>query len=138
MIRQATALDVPRLVKICHDYHPQSHWAPVDFDVEKASSRFAEWIDNDNVLVLIGDDSLLVGCATPPWFSEEIIGQELLFYAADKSGTALRESFEAWAGDRGAVINLMGAQEPGPIDVMARWYRQAGYRPFGRAFVKDM
>jgi hypothetical protein len=138
MIRQATALDAPRLVAICHDYHPSSHWAGVAFDLPKALRMFEAWIEADNVAVLMGENSLLVGCATAPWFSEEIIGQELLFYAADKSGTALREAFEAWVKDQDAVINLMGAQEPGPIDLMARWYRQAGYRPFGRAFVKDM
>lgn len=138
MIRQAKATDVPRLVEICRAYHPRSHWAPVSFNVEKATSRFTDWIDNENVLVLIGDNSLLVGCATEPWFSDDTITQELLFYAADKAGIALRDTFEAWARGQDTVLNLMSAQEPGPAEVMTRWYRRAGYRPFGRSFAKEL
>jgi hypothetical protein len=136
LIREATASDLLALVSMCKDHHPASHWAPIPFDPSKALKAFESWLESDSATVLIGPGSFIVLGLLEPFFSHETIATEVMFYAPDGHGTALREAAIAWAKEHGATALLMGGEEPHRIEAKARWYRQGGFAPFSRTFMK--
>lgn len=136
MIREAEASDLLALVSMCRDHHPASHWAPIPFDPSKVLEAFAGWLESDRATVLIGPGSFVVLGLLEPFFSHETIATEVMFYAPDGHGTALRDAAVEWAKAQGAVALLMGGEEPNRIEAKVRWYRQGGFSPFSRTFMK--
>lgn len=117
-------------------FHARSHWADmVAFDHDHATRQFRAIIKSDmGAIFLAPGGGLLMMVACPLHFSPEIVAQELSF--CGPHGNALREAGEEWARQIGARIVLMGAEEATQTDVVSRWYRFGGYKPFGRSFVR--
>lgn len=137
MLRPATEADIPALVALSEAHHPASHWSFLSFDPDKTAESFTAWIESDAATVLVGSGSFIVLLDTEPFFSTDTLAIEVMMYAPSGGGNALREAAKAWAADR-AVPLMMSAEEPDRIEAKARWYRQDGFTPFSRNYIRRL
>lgn len=134
MIRKADASDLARIVEMGVQFHAYSPYREFPFDADDFGEFAGRLIESG--VILLSDDGMLGGVLHPLFFnSTAIMGCELLWWAG-KTGRQLREAFEVWAREQGAVgvmfSGLSDEREPTIRKVFAR----AGYQPGELAFFK--
>jgi hypothetical protein len=134
VIRQATADDLARVVELGEAFHAACPYREFAFDAAAFGEFALRLIDGG--VILLSDDGMLGGLLNPLYFNPAAVMGCELFWWAGKTGRQLREAFEEWAKDNGAVgvmfSGLSDEREPTIRKVFAR----AGYQPGELAFFK--
>jgi hypothetical protein len=135
VIRRASADDLPRLVQLGARFHAEPRWpSPIVFSPDDFAETCKRLLEVG--VIFLSENGLLGLIVQPSLYNYDApVCAELFFWAPDGRGDELRRAAEAWAKDR-AVMLVMSAHEPGPVERIARWYRRKGYVPIGRQFAK--
>ncbi len=134
MIRQATVDDLELIGDLGAQFLAASPYADVPLDIVAFSDFAGRMIEHG--VILLSDDGMLGGVLNPLYFNPSVVFAAELFWWAPKEGRALREAFEAWAREHGA----MGVQFSGISNERAatvtKLFQRAGYEPVELAFLK--
>lgn len=131
MIRPATYADIPRLIEMGRRFHLAAYAdLPVGYDTPAVTQMLLRMIDGDDAAVFVSERGMIGGVLTPFYMDPASkSATELFWWAEDGSGVALRERFEAWARDAGAVVTAMSAFEHMRGPAIRRVLAKQGYRP---------
>jgi hypothetical protein len=143
-IRAATVSDVPQLIALGEEF------ARVSFPIHRMTvspDRIAQFtheqiLNPDCIkLVLVEEDvvfGLLVALVTKPFFSDDIVLQELVWYVKERhrGGLLLLVELEKEARARGVSKMVMG-YKPGFVD-MKKIYDRQGFNDFEIQCLKEL
>lgn len=128
MIKQATAADLPHILRVGKRFYESSVWAGV---VEYDPSHFASFalgMMQGGGVIFISKDGFCGGMLAPVYFSSKTkIASEMFWHTDDGEGAALHAAFEAWASQQGADIVHMTGQINAREKGIRRLYRSRGY-----------
>jgi GNAT superfamily N-acetyltransferase len=134
LIRLATHDDLPRIVELGAQFLSYSPYRDIPLDPD----AFAEFAGRliDGGAIFLSEDGFIGGLLNPLYFNPAIVYAVELFWWAGKTGTQLREAFEAWARDQGA----QGVQFTGLANereaTIRKVYERAGFRAVEVGFIK--
>lgn len=134
MIRAASLDDLPRVVGLGAKFHAYSPHRVFPYDAD-AFGAFAEKLIEAGG-VFLSDEGFCGGMLTPLYFSPETLIAAELFWFAPSEGKALREAFERWARDAGAVAVQFSAIADDHEKAVNRLYQRAGYERAEIAYLK--
>lgn len=140
MIRPARLAEVPAIVALAETFYARA-CVPIPFDAASFTETVTDWIDAENMAVLVSDD--LKGCIIMAVSRCVVnhgvmIGQELFLLSEGGAGQKLLKAGEEWAAGQGATFGFLTCPENEKIDAMTRVYRRAGYAPTERYFVRAL
>lgn len=136
MVRRATAADVDECLRLGLQFHAYSPWAMFPADPEGLRAFLASLIEGG--AVFLSEGGMIGGVLTPLYFNPSLTIAAELFWWAPKDGDALRQAFEAWAVESGAVgINFTGLADA-RAPAITRVYRRAGYAPVETSYFKKV
>ena len=125
---------MPQIVELGAEFHAYSPYREFAFDREASAAFIGRLIEHG--AVFLSDRGVIGGVLNPLYFNPSILMAAELFWWAHKGGTALREAFEQWARDEGA----MGVQFSGLADereaTIRKVFARAGYAPTELGFCK--
>ncbi len=137
VIREATAADVPELVRLGAEMHAESpaySWLP--FDDVLALANGHRWVMSDEHLVLTADDDgdlfgVLVGHLGRFFFSRRLIASDIVLYVrAERRGglaaSRMVKRFRDWATERGAAEMCIGVSAGIDSERIGRWLEAMG------------
>lgn len=134
MIREATADDIARVVELGAQFHAYGPYRDIPFD-EAGLGAFVGGLIEHGV-VFLSDDGMLGGVLSPLYFNPSAVMGAELFWWAGKSGRQLREAFEVWARERGALgVQFSGLCDE-RSDTIRKVFARAGYTAAETAFFK--
>ena len=143
IVRRAELKDVPRLIELGERFALDSQKAHGLSISCKKIGEFADLsVTSKDCLVLVLEDKeiigLIVGLLTVPFFSDDIIMQEFVWYVENggRAGLMLLKGMEKMAKAMGAVKLIVGSK-PDYVD-MSGIYVKMGYRSLEDQFVKDL
>lgn len=148
-VRFATLDDVERLVTMGWKFHQESRH-PTPYDVKTAAETLTKLIESDSgcLLVCAAGPGQVIGAvgglAFPMFFNaEELTAQELFWWVMPGKrgvgiGKALLHAFQDWAREVGARTCTMVAYETTTIDPIVAMYREHGYHPLERHFLRTL
>lgn len=134
MIRPATLEDLPEVLRLAAEFHAFSPYRDYPFDAD-AFAGFAGRLIEGGVIFL-SEDGMIGGLLNPLYFNPAVVMAAELFWFARKEGRQLREAFEGWARERGAVGVQASSLCDGQADKIRRNYERAGYAPMETAYLK--
>lgn len=134
MIRTATAGDIPEVTRLAAEFHAYSPYRDYPFDPDAFSAFAGRLIEGG--IIFLSDDGFIAGLLNPLFFNPSVVmGAELMWFAR-KEGRALREAFEAWAREQGAVGVQFSGLADDQAEAIRRNYERAGYQPVETAYLK--
>ena len=143
IVRRAELKDVPLLIELGERFALDSQKAHGLSISCKKIGEFADLsVTSKDYLVLVLEDKeiigLIVGLLTVPFFSDDIIMQEFVWYVENggRAGLMLLKGMEKMAKAMGAVKLIVGSK-PDYVD-MSGIYVKMGYRSLENQFVKDL
>lgn len=143
IVRRAELKDVPRLIELGEKFALDSQKAHGLSISRKKIGEFADLsVTAKNYLVLVLEDEviigLIVGILTVPFFSDDVVMQEFVWYVenGERAGLLLLKGMEKMAKAMGAVKFIAGCK-PDYVD-MSGIYLKMGYRSLENQFVKDL
>lgn len=136
MIWEAEREDLDRIVLMGREFHAMSPYRDLGFDPEGFEDFCGRLIDHEDGVIFISDDGFVAGLLNRSFFNPRaVLGAELMWWAGT-TGRQLREAFEQWSRDRGAV----GCQFSGLANereaTIRKVFARAGYVPAEQAFLK--
>lgn len=136
MIREATRDDLPRIVEMGAQFHAHSPYAALGFDPEGFANFCAKLIEAEAGVILLSEDGMLGGLMNPAFFNPSaLMGGELMWWAGS-TGKQLREAFETWAAERGALgVQFSGLANEREATIR-KVFARAGYVATEVAFLK--
>lgn len=149
-VRTATLDDLDAYVTLAADFHNASPMRGIaEFDPVGLRAFIASLLENTDALVLVaeieGQIVGITGCLLYPlYFSPSFhVVQELWWWLTPQArghgiGKKLYESIESWARNKNAKAVFMIALEDERSEIMQTIYRQAGFRPLERTFIKEL
>lgn len=135
MIRKATRDDIPEILRLGAEFLAYSphNVHPLDPD---AFADFAGKLIDGAGAIFLSEDGFIGGLVTGAYFNPAVLFGAELFWWARKEGRQLREAFEAWAKENGAVeLHFTGLLDE-RSDTITKVFRRAGYQPLELGFVK--
>jgi len=138
MIREANYFDIPKIVRLAEEFAEESKVREVvGFDKEAIKTLATNLINDDNGIVLVGQDSLLAGIVSPHPFNPEVkVFIEFMWRAKDKEGLALLKEAEKLAKEKGAKLSTMMGLSSMPD--ITKLYNRLGYVQTETTFVKEL
>lgn len=136
MIRPATVDDLPRLLEIGERFWSVSPWAAMGLERDDVAicAQLERSIEQGGCFV--GEVGVIFGFLAPIWASPaNMIAVELAWWGPGE-GRQLREAFEAWAQERGAVGVQMSTLGAAWDDDTAASLRAAGYHKAEQGWFK--
>jgi len=142
-IRKAILSDVPRLIELGERFALDSQKAHGLSISRKKIGEFADFsVTAENYLVLVLEDreviGMIVGALAYPFFSEDLVMQEYVWYVegGGRAGLWLLKGMEKMAKAMGASKLIVGSK-PDYVD-MSGLYTKMGYRALENQFVKEL
>lgn len=136
MIRQATVDDLPRLLEMAETFWSISPWAKMGLERDDVAicAQLERAIEQGGCFV--GRVGGIFGFLAPIWASPgNMIAVELAWWGPGE-GRQLREAFEGWARERGAVGVQMSTLGAAWDDDTAAGLRAAGYHKAEQGWFK--
>lgn len=136
MIRRATLDDLEITVSFAEAFHAESvhAWIPVDHEALTAWMRGLI----TGGAVFLSDHGIIGGVILPLYFNPAVKIAAELFWWAPQEGRALREAYETWAKEEGAVISQFSGQRNERAETVEKLFRRAGYEPVETGFMKRL
>ena len=143
IVRRAELKDVPRLIELGEKFaldSQKAHGLSISrkkigefADLSVTAKNYLVWVLEDEVII-----GLIVGILTVPFFSDDVVMQEFVWYVENggRAGLLLLKGMEKMAKAMGAVKLLVGSK-PDYVD-MSGIYLKMGYRSLENQFVKDL
>lgn len=128
-IRPATAADILRIVDQTEALREKIK-GPIPVDRPYTAAFLSRLMAHPDGLVLVSDGGFIAASLQPTPINPALVGMEHGWYATDRTGSALREAYEKWAGDRRAIYTKLSTGMDGP-DLNLH-----GYRPAEIAWIK--
>ena len=127
---------IPLALEFAQSFHAYSPWSEVPFDAAACALGLARLDSTGHLDVREG--GMIGGMIVPCLFNPAIkMAAELFWWSEDASlGRALREGFEAWARDQGALYVMCSALADEHEPAVRRLYGRAGYEAAEIAFRK--
>lgn len=113
MIRPATAADILRIVDQTEALREKIN-GPITVDRPYTAAFLSRLIAHPDGLVLVSDGGFIAASLHPTPISPALVAGEHGWYATDGAGRALREAYEKWADDRGAILKKLSTGMNGP------------------------
>lgn len=125
------------LLKFARAFHALSPYAALPFDPNACMRMFSHLEESEDGVLITTPDGFCGGLIMPLWFSPQTrVATELFWFTRGHDGAWLRETFEAWAREKGCNVSAFSAlaneREPGLRRIMAR----AGYHASEVSFQK--
>lgn len=132
VIREATEDDLGYIVDLVERFHEQSLWKGlVPFDRESFRHTAGGLLARDDALILLSEGGIVALSKCPLYFNHgETITAELLFWAPDGQGDALRKAAEEWA------CGLVAIHAHGADGRVGNWLMRKGYAPIEAIYLK--
>lgn len=145
IVREIKAADVDALLEIGREMHAESVYSLLKYDKEAVQLLMYELLQNDNSIGFMAIDGLgtlafFIGSIASPWFSSDIVAEDLLLYvpkkfrgsvAAYEAAREVIRVFEQWARNRGAKMVTLGISTEINADKVARFYSKLDYPQVG-------
>lgn len=139
MIREATPVDVPRLVAMGREFlHTTAYAALIADNPDQMSALASSLIDADRGVVLVADHGgeltgMIGVLVTAHHLSAEPVAMEAFWWASTPGdGVRLRRDAESWAQAHGAVAMQMVA----PSEAVGAMLERAGYALIERGYMR--
>jgi hypothetical protein len=88
--------------------------------------------------VFLSDDGMCGGILNPAYFNPAYVVAVEFFWWAPNGGAGLREAFERWAREAGAVAVQFSGLANNRLAAVSRVYRRGGYEPVEMSFIKRL
>ena len=145
-IRDATVHDLDRLIEIGLEMQSESSYRYLTYDPDRVRSFLSGLIGTQYVRVYEKDGrvvAVMVGVATPAWFSEDMMATDLALFVDKKhrgSMTAIRliRDFLRWAKDRGVKQIRPGVSTGAVGSAGSRLYEAMGFEAVGTTYVLNV
>jgi len=144
LIRNATASDIPELVKFGFLIHAESKFSILDYDPDKVRQTLESIVESENgthccFIAKTADEQLigvLIGCIEEYFFSRSLMAHSILIYVHPKwrgSPAALKfiHAFRNWATNRDALEICIGVASGVTIGRTDRFLRRLGFSVTG-------
>lgn len=131
-MRKATRADVPHLVAMARDFH-NAHEARCAF----SQSDMAEFFERlfEYGVIFITEGGFIAGAAAGAVSNaSHLTAHEILWWATDGQGQALRKRFEQWAENQGCAD--VEFSHPEQQERVSAVMQRAGYSPATRVWRK--
>lgn len=136
-IRKCNKDDLLLLIKLARDFHQYSIWKDSEFD-EPAVLNMAHTLLQVGG-VFTNETGFIAGMLTPLHFSPKtLIATELAWWAPQGGGAELREAFEAWAKEAGAVMVQCSALADDSFSKVDQNFKLNGYKLTEISYVKRL
>ena len=138
MIRAMTADDLPFALSVAGPFFAASPWGQrgVEMDLAAIEAMVLRCIEGGGAFR--GEGGLIIGLLAPVWLNPSLQSAHELAWWGAGEGVALREAFEAWAKDQGAVgvhMSTLGAAHDGKTEAHLAG---AGYARAGQEWFKGV
>lgn len=137
MVQQATHADIGFLLDKSKEFHETSIYKDVPFDPVTVRDNLEQLIDGGGVF--FNEHGLIAGMLSPLVFNRNFsIAAELVWFCPDGDGQELKDAFEDWAFDNGAIGVSMSVLVNGYADKLGDLLIEKGYKPLEISFVKGL
>lgn len=147
--RDATLDDIDAVARLGARFFDEAEWSDVtSWDHETVCITLRNLIEQDGgILVVCEREGVIIGMAGglvhPAYFNRHhLTGQELFWWVEPRyrggAGSALLNSLEASARERGAQSWAMIALAKVRPDAVGKIYERRGYRPSERTYIKAL
>lgn len=137
MVQQATHADIGFLLDKAKEFHGTSIYKDVPFDVDTVRDNLEQLIENGGVF--FNEHGLVAGLLSPLVFNRNFsVAAELVWYCPQGGGQELREAFEDWAFDNGAIGTSMSVLVNDYANKLGDKLIEDGYKPLEVSFVKGL
>jgi GNAT superfamily N-acetyltransferase len=150
IVRQAAVDDLKQYNTLLSKFHANAPISTViKFDPEGCYSFLLNSLDNSDVCLFVCENEskeiigVTAAVAYPMYFNPNaFVAQELWWWIEPEhrgsgAGKLLYNSLESWAKDKNLNSLFMIALEDRNIDTMLKIYKQKGYTPLERIFIKE-
>jgi hypothetical protein len=135
-MRRATQDDVSEIVRLGALLHATAPFADVEYIPEAVAVFVAHVVEHG--AVFLSDDGMCGGLLNPTYFNPAHVVAVEFFWWAPNGGADLRQAFEAWAKDAGAVAVQFSGLANERLAAVSRIYRRGGYEPVEMSFLKRL
>jgi len=134
LIRRATLDDLQTAVTFAKSFHAESVHNDIPVDDEALALFMGNLIEVG--AVFLSDHGIIGGVMSPVYFNPAYVFAAELFWWAPQDGRALREAFEAWGVEQGAVKIQFSGQVNDRQSTVEKLFRRAGYIPVETGYLK--
>ncbi len=141
--REATILDVPRIVGLGAMMHAESRYAKYPYSPAKINALVAYLIDNMDGIVLVSEHGMLFGMVDEFWFGEGRYANEYVLFCEPehrKTGeaVALVRQYIELAKQKGAQEVMIEASTLVDVEATDRFFEKMGFRFCGGNFFMEV
>lgn len=137
MVKQATTDDMTRLMELSKAFHSESVYKHVPFDEATVTDNLTGLIKGGGVF--LNDYGFVAGLLTPLVFNRNIlIAAELVWYCPQGDGRSLKDAFEQWAIDSGAIVTQFATLNNQYASNLSKYLMDDGYYPVEVSYVKGL
>lgn len=126
--------DVPDLVRMGRDFHSYGIWRDHEYAPQAVETFLVNLLDKGAIFRT--ETGMCGGMLYPHWFSPSALMAVELFWWAKEGGSELKQAFEDWGREMGAVGCQFSAMADDKLPIMSRMFRRAGYQPVETGFLK--
>lgn len=144
MIRPATLADVERLAELARDFHAETRFRDLNFNLDKVVVLFAGLVEEENGLLLAAErDGELVGFVAggigEDYFGDDRFSFEYGIYVKPAhrgsiAGAHLAREFLRWSDERGARYKNMAISTDITTDRTGALYERLGGKNVGNLY----
>ncbi|CAO3887011.1 GNAT family N-acetyltransferase [Achromobacter mucicolens] len=144
MIRHATLADVERLAELARDFHAETRFRDLNFNLDKVVVLFAGLVEEENGLLLAAErDGALIGFLAggigEDYFGDDRFSFEYGVYVAPPhrgtiAGAHLARAFLRWSDERGARYKNMAISTDITTDRTGALYESLGGKNVGNLY----
>lgn len=124
-------------------YRASGYATYLEFDEEMARRTLQTMIDSDEALVLVTEGGVSAATMVKPFFSDDLMAQELFWWVdPDKRGAGIgrqmREAMEAWARMRRAKVVAMSCLAFAGVEPAKDKFLKTGYTLSEHGFIRRL
>ena len=138
-IWRATIRDLPQLVMWGREFHAESPWSDMPFNMSDLADTFLAAMNSDRAYLAVSDHGFILGYLDNVFFNKDAVFAREALWWAKSNGKPLLDSFEAWALDNGATSVIIGHpayEDQRKNETLGRLFTRRGYKPIERHMVK--
>lgn len=143
MIREATAEDMPELLRMGKTFYESTPWSShYPFNEARLEETMGKLLSDDRGSLFVSErglgelDGMIGSLVYDLWPADGMTGQELFWWSESAVGRQLRERAEVWAKELGAGTFLVVAVKELRHESLEQIYRRAGYAPIEQVYLK--
>lgn len=136
-MKQATALDLPRLVALGRSFHAEG--LDGSFNPDAFGETCLKLIESDEGVIFLTRKGMIGGFLYTNFFDpDRVTAFELFWWSEDRQGGALQKSFEEWSREIGAVEIIMSSINRLRGDAVGAWLQRRGFTPRETSYAKEL